>query len=106
MTSLALHQSTRSGNCYKIPLTASLVGIKIAKIIQYDTLKGETRTEHYLSNINSNGKVPVLQIGAETFIAESNDSNVLSRQQKPSGPYRPAASRANAAVDVLRTVLS
>ncbi|CAK1360198.1 uncharacterized protein RHO25_003515 [Cercospora beticola] len=72
MTDLTLHQTTRSGNCYKISLAASLVGIKIDRIINYDTLKGETRSEHFLSEINGNGKVPVLQIGPHTFMPESN----------------------------------
>ncbi|KAM3421569.1 hypothetical protein BST61_g1956 [Cercospora zeina] len=72
MTTFTLHQTSRSGNCYKIPLTASLAGIKIDKIVQYDIHKGETRTQDYLSNINSNGKAPVLQIGSDTFIPESN----------------------------------
>lgn len=83
MTSLTLHQTTRSGNCYKIPLTAALVGTKIDKVINYNTLKGETRTEHYLSNINSNGKVPVLQIGSETFMPESNAAMYYIADKSP-----------------------
>ena len=71
---LTLHEDPRSGNCYKIKLTASLIGIPI-HTRQYDILKRETRTPHFLANVNANGRIPVLQIGAgdeARFLPESN----------------------------------
>lgn len=70
MDDYTLHQQQNSGNCYKIRLTAALVGVKL-KIIEYDVKKGETRTPEYLSKINAAGKIPTLQIGNNTFLPES-----------------------------------
>ena len=71
MTSpLILHEDPRSGNCYKIALTASLLGLPIQRHA-YDILKGETRTPAFLAKVNANGRIPVLQIG-ERFLPESN----------------------------------
>jgi glutathione S-transferase len=65
-----LHEDPRSGNCYKIKLTASLLGIEIEDR-QYDIMAGETRTAEFLAKVNSNGRIPVLQIG-DRFLPESN----------------------------------
>src|SRR3954463_3074235 len=65
-----LHEYAQSGNCYKIRLTASLLGLPIERR-EYDILKGETRTPEFLSGINANGRIPVLQVG-DRFIPESN----------------------------------
>jgi glutathione S-transferase len=67
---LILHEYAASGNCYKVRLTASLLGLALERR-DYDIMKGETRTEAFLANVNSNGRIPVLQIG-ERFIPESN----------------------------------
>jgi glutathione S-transferase len=69
-----LHEDPRSGNCYKIRLTAALLGLPLARVA-YDILKGETRTPDFLARINPNGRIPVLQIGdgdAARFLPESN----------------------------------
>jgi glutathione S-transferase len=71
---LILHEYALSGNCYKIRLTAAHVGVTLERR-EYDILKGETRTPGFLANINGNGRIPVLQIGAEEsgrFLPESN----------------------------------
>jgi glutathione S-transferase len=70
MVPLALHEYAQSGNCYKIRLTASLLGLPLERR-EYDILKGETRTPEFLSRINANGRIPVLQVG-DRFIPESN----------------------------------
>ena len=70
MTDLILHQDPRSGNCYKIVLTAALLGIPLA-IRDYDIMKGESRTPDFLDRINANGRIPVLQAG-DRFLPESN----------------------------------
>jgi glutathione S-transferase len=71
---LTLHEDPKSGNCYKIKLTAALLGLPL-ETKQYDILKGETRTPEFLSTVNSNGRIPVLQIGdgeGARFLPESN----------------------------------
>ena len=67
---LVLHEYAASGNCYKVRLTAALLGIPIDRR-EYDILKGETRTPEFLQNVNANGRIPVLQVG-QRFIPESN----------------------------------
>ncbi|RJX65529.1 glutathione S-transferase family protein [Tsuneonella suprasediminis] len=70
MDNLILHEDPRSGNCYKIRLTAALLGLPIERRA-YDILQGETRTPEFLANVNPNGRIPVLQIG-KRFLPESN----------------------------------
>ena len=67
---LVLHEYAASGNCYKVRLTAALVGVPLERR-EYDIMKGETRTPEFLANVNSNGRIPVLQVG-DRFISESN----------------------------------
>ncbi len=67
---LILHEYAPSGNCYKIRLTAALTGTAIERR-SYDILAGETRTPAFLTNVNANGRIPVLQDG-ERFLPESN----------------------------------
>lgn len=69
-----LHEDPCSGNCYKIKLTAELVGVSL-DLRQYDIIKGETRTPQFLATVNANGRIPVLEIqdGVQTrFLPESN----------------------------------
>ncbi|SMR55802.1 unnamed protein product [Zymoseptoria tritici ST99CH_1E4] len=70
--SLVLHQQASSGNSYKVRLTAALSGQKHDRLIEYDTFTGETRTPAFLQQVNKNGRVPVLQIGTDKFLPESN----------------------------------
>ncbi len=70
MDKLTLHEDPRSGNCYKIRLTAALLGVPLERV-QYDIMKGETRRPEFLENVNANGRIPVLQIG-DRFLPESN----------------------------------
>jgi glutathione S-transferase len=67
---LILHEYSQSGNCYKIRLTAALLGVEMERR-EYDILNGETRTPQFLERVNPNGRIPVLQVG-ERFIPESN----------------------------------
>ena len=67
---LVLHEYSASGNCYKVRLTASLVGKPLERR-EYDIMKGETRTSEFLRNVSPNGRIPVLQVG-QRFIPESN----------------------------------
>jgi glutathione S-transferase len=71
---LTLHEYPPSGNCYKIRLTAALLGMPLARRT-HDILKGETRTPEFLATVNANGRIPVLQIGEgpeARFLPESN----------------------------------
>jgi glutathione S-transferase len=70
MERLVLHEDPRSGNCYKIRLTAALLSLPIQRVM-YDIMQGETRTPEFLGQINANGRIPVLQIG-KRFLPESN----------------------------------
>jgi glutathione S-transferase len=67
---LILHEYSASGNCYKVRLTAAHLGIPLERR-EYDILRGATRTSEFLTNVNANGRIPVLQIG-ERFMPESN----------------------------------
>ena len=67
---IILHEYAPSGNCYKIRLTAALLGVPITRR-GYDMMAGETRTPEFLANVNANGRIPVLQIGSR-FLPESN----------------------------------
>ena len=74
MADFILHEDPRSGNCYKIKLTAALLGVPLT-LRQYDIMLGETRTPEFLASVNPNGRIPVLQIGtgdAARFLPESN----------------------------------
>ena len=69
-----LHEDPRSGNCYKIKLTAAMLGLPL-ETRQYDIMLGETRTPEFLAHVNRNGRIPVLQIedsGGQRFLPESN----------------------------------
>jgi glutathione S-transferase len=71
---LTLHEDPRSGNCFKIKLTAALLGLSLATRA-YDIMQGETRTPEFLAKVNANGRIPVLQIGEGAdarFLPESN----------------------------------
>ena len=70
MADLVLHEYAASGNCYKIRLTAALLGIPLQRR-GYDILKEETRTPAFLAGVNANGRIPVLQVG-DDFLPESN----------------------------------
>ncbi|HEY0628961.1 MAG TPA: glutathione S-transferase family protein [Sphingomicrobium sp.] len=70
MSGLILHEDAKSGNCYKIRLTAAHLGLKLERR-NYDIMKGETRTPEYLRDVNANGRIPVLQDG-DRFLPESN----------------------------------
>lgn len=67
---LILHEYAASGNCYKVRLTAALLGLPLERR-EYDIMQGETRTADFLGKVNANGRIPVLQAG-ERFIPESN----------------------------------
>ena len=78
---LILHEYAASGNCYKIRLTAALLGVSIERR-EYDIMKGETRAPEFLAAVNANGRIPVLQIG-DRFLPESNAACYWLADQSP-----------------------
>ena len=65
-----LYDFLPSGNGYKVRLLLSQLQIPF-ELIELNILNKETRTLEFLA-INSNGKIPVLEITPDQFISESN----------------------------------
>lgn len=65
-----LYEFATSGNCYKLRLIMSLLGIEYSRK-QIDITKGESRTPEFL-RINPNGRVPVLETPDHRYLPESN----------------------------------
>lgn len=60
----------RSGNCYKLVLTAALLAIEY-EWCEIDILAGQARTREFLEK-NPNGKIPLLELPDGRMLAESN----------------------------------
>jgi len=67
---MRLYQMKSSGNCYKVRLILSQLGLEY-ETIEIDILQGESRTDLFLS-MNPNGRVPILSLDDKTHLAESN----------------------------------
>ena len=65
-----LYDFLPSGNSYKIRLLLSLLEIPFQRI-DINILNGETRTPEFLQK-SPNGKIPLLEIDPDKFLAESN----------------------------------
>ena len=65
-----LYSMRRSGNCYKVRLALAQLNIP-HDLIEIDILHGETRTPEFLK-MNPSGHVPLLEVAAGRYIAESN----------------------------------
>ncbi|PVV27717.1 MAG: glutathione S-transferase, partial [gamma proteobacterium symbiont of Ctena orbiculata] len=61
MAILKLYNYPRSGNCYKIRLFLSMLGLEYERI-DIDLIKGESLTDEF-KQINPRGQVPVLMDG-------------------------------------------
>jgi glutathione S-transferase len=70
MEILRLYDFLPSGNAYKIRLLLTQLGIPFERV-EVNILKGETRSPEFLSK-NPNGKIPVLEIEPDKYLAESN----------------------------------
>ncbi|MBE9033401.1 glutathione S-transferase family protein [filamentous cyanobacterium LEGE 11480] len=65
-----VYGDVQSGNCYKIKLLMSHLGLA-DEWIDIDLLKGETETEEFLDK-NPNGKIPLLELPSGQCLSESN----------------------------------
>ena len=65
-----LYDFLPSGNSYKIRLLLNLLDIAYERI-DTNILNKETRTSEFLDK-NPNGKIPLLEIAEDKFLAESN----------------------------------
>lgn len=92
----------RSGNCYKIKLAMSLLGIDY-QWVPVDILKGETQTPEFLAK-NPNGKIPVLELEDGSCLWESNAIlNFLADGGAPVA-QRTAPAHPGAAMAILRAI--
>jgi glutathione S-transferase len=65
-----LYQDPRSGNCYKVVLTAAHLGIPL-KSVEIDVMSGLTRKPEFLAK-NPNGRMPTLELDDGRTLPESN----------------------------------
>lgn len=71
---MKIYGDSMSGNCYKIQLTAALVGLKLGQDYQWielDILNGDTKTPDFTAK-NPNGKIPYLEFDNGNSLSESN----------------------------------
>ena len=101
-TKIILHEYAPSGNCYKIRLTAAHLGVPLDRR-HYDIMNGETRTPAFLTHVNANGRIPVLEVDGR-FLPESNAAAFYLAEGVAAGAVRPLGSRRPAALAVLGAV--
>lgn len=65
-----VHGMSVSGNCHKVRVILELTGQRY-EWVEVDSAHGGTRTPEFLA-MNSNGKVPVLELADGRFLPESN----------------------------------
>jgi len=81
----------RSGNCFKLKLACSLLGIE-HEWVHVDILEGQTGTPEFLAR-NPNGKIPLLELADCRHLSESNAIlNYLARDSalEPSDAFQRA----------------
>ena len=65
-----LYSMQRSGNSYKVRLALALLNVPYQPI-EVDILRGESKTPDFLAK-NPSGQVPLLEVGDNRYLAESN----------------------------------
>jgi glutathione S-transferase len=65
-----LYDYLPSGNGYKVRLLLTQLQIPF-EYVELDIVEGETRTDDYLAK-NPNGKIPLLEVAPNQYLAESN----------------------------------
>ena len=91
---MRLHSAPRSGNSYKVRLLLGLLGTE-CEILNYDTKGGETHAPEFLTNVNPDGKVPVLEFEDGTMLPESG---AILYYLAESTPYLPEGKQQRAQV--------
>ena len=76
-----LYDYPPSGNGYKVRLLLSQLEVPF-EYVELDILKGETRTAEFLTK-NPNGRIPLLELGSGSYLAESNAILVYLAQGTP-----------------------
>lgn len=85
---MKLYGDNLSGNCYKVNLVTSILGIPLEKV-SMNILRGDTRTLEFLQK-NPNGKIPILELADGRILSESNAIvNFLARESEliPQDPF-------------------
>jgi glutathione S-transferase len=90
---LRLYDNLSSGNGYKVRLLLTLLGLPFERV-ELDIDRGETRTQGFLAK-NPNGRIPLLEIMPDDYLAESG---AILCYLAEGTPYLPAERRARAAV--------
>ncbi|MCK0209267.1 glutathione S-transferase family protein [Starkeya koreensis] len=67
---LKIYAMQSSGNCYKVRLLLSKLGVPF-ELIDVDLLRGENRTPDFLMK-NPEGRVPLLELPGGRYLPESN----------------------------------
>jgi len=67
---MKIYGDSKSGNCYKVQLTCSLLAID-HDWIEVDILSGDTNSDAFLAK-NPNGKIPLLELEDGVYLPESN----------------------------------
>ena len=67
---MQIYGDVKSGNCYNLKLLCALLSIE-HDWIAIDILRGETRSEHFLS-LNPNGQIPVCLTDEGAVLTQSN----------------------------------
>ena len=70
MSKVTFYGDSISGNCYKLKLAATQLGIDF-EWREIDILAGESRTPEFLA-MNPNGRVPLMALPDGRYLAESN----------------------------------
>lgn len=81
---LTLYEFSSSGNCYKLRLAMTQLGIAFRRI-EKDITRGETRTADFLA-INPNGRIPVLVTPEGKVLPESNAALWYLARESPLMP--------------------
>ncbi len=88
---MKLYGDRASGNCYKVILAASLLGLEY-EFVAIDILAGDTQTADFLA-LNPNGKIPLLQLDDGRCLSESNaiiNYLAMGSELYPADPFEQA----------------
>ncbi|CAI2170951.1 3883_t:CDS:2 [Funneliformis geosporum] len=99
---ITLYDYGPSGNCYKVRLLFSLLRIQHLRV-DIDVRKGETRTENFLNNVSSNGRVPVILIPPD-YVHKLANPTTRSTEVSPSST--PIESKNEAVIGTQSTILT